>query len=200
MSIEVCDKTTVSQRAGLCRGSSWAFWSIFSWSFGSSQYKKDPCQRIWSWHEQKECKSPLNGFAIAHECMHQDEVQSALWYREVINFLQVHPLPKQRVKHASSQQIPNIKIKTQLLYLLNTFIYVNFLHVDDSKRDVQHVKWTGGLSSRFKNLCTIQILWRLTEKYNKPFSCKLFATSHETGIVDGVGGSLVPTCEIYLFS
>lgn len=124
MSIEVCDKTTVSQRAGLCRGSSWAFWSIFSWSFGSSQYKKDPCQRIWSWHEQKECKSPLNGFAIAHECMHQDEVQSALWYREVINFLQVHPLPKQKVKHTSSQQIPNIKIKTQLLYLLNTFMWI----------------------------------------------------------------------------
>ena len=59
---EACDKATVSEQSGLCRGSSRAFWSIFSRSFGSCQCKKDPGQKIWSWHEQKECKSSLNGF------------------------------------------------------------------------------------------------------------------------------------------
>ena len=102
--------------------------------------------------------------------------------KEVSTFLRLYPFPTHKVKHTSSQQIPNRKIKTQFLFLLNTF-------TDDSNQDVQEVIWTDGPSSEFKNKYTIEILRRLTEKYNKPFTWKFFATSHGKGTVDGVRGN-----------
>ena len=63
-------------------------------------------------------------FAMVYEGMYQDEVQSPLWSRGSVNFLQLHSFARHKVKHTSSQQIPNIKIKTQFLYLLNTFMRI----------------------------------------------------------------------------
>ena len=83
---------------------------------------------------------------------------------EVSIFLRLHPFPTHKVRHTSSQQIPNRKIKTQVI-------------------------WTDGPSSEFKKKYTIEILRRLTEKYNKTFIWKFFATSHRKDIVDGVGGN-----------
>lgn len=47
-------------------------------------------------------------------------------------------------------------------------------------------RWT---SSEFKNKYCVEIIRRLSEKYNKPFTWKYFATSHGKGVVDGVGGN-----------
>ena len=73
------------------------------------------------------------------------------------------------------------------------YIYENFLHIDDSNRDVQELTWTDGPSSEFKSKYIVEILQRLMEKYIKLFLWKFFATLHGKGIVDGVDGNCKST-------
>jgi hypothetical protein len=69
-------------------------------------------------------------------------------------------------------------------------LYKNYIMNNaDSNDDVKEIIWTDGPSSEFKNKYCVQIIRRLAEKYNKPFTWKYFATSHGKGVVDGVGGN-----------
>ena len=123
-------------------------------------------------------------FAMAYECMYQDEAQSALWSRGSVNLFTAASISKAQSKTYLISTDSKHKDKNSILVFVE-YIYENFLHIDDSNRDFQEVIWIDGPSSEFKNKYTVEILRRLTEKYNKPFSWKFFATLHGQGIVDG---------------
>ena len=127
-------------------------------------------------------------FAMAYECMYQDEVKSALWSRGSVNLFTAASISNTQSKTCLISTDSKQKDKNSILVFVE-YIYENFLHIDDSNQDVQEVIWTDGPSSEFKKKHTIEILRRLTEKYNKTFIWKFFATSHRKDIVDGVGGN-----------
>ena len=108
---------------------------------------------------------------------------------EVLTFLQLHPFLKHKVKHTYLISTDSKHKDKNSILVFVEYISENFLHIDDSNTDVQEVIWTDRLSSKFKNKYTVKILWRLTEKYNKKFSWKFFATLRGKGIVDGVSGN-----------
>lgn len=72
--------------------------------------------------------------------------------------------------------------------------FMNYLFENELKpnstemKSVKDVIWMDGPSSEFKNQYTASFLKELSEKYNKPFLWKYFATSHGKGVVDGIGG------------
>ena len=63
-------------------------------------------------------------FPMAYDACTKMKHKTYFGPEEVLTFLKLHPFLKHKVKHTSSQQIATIKIKTQFLYLLNTFMRI----------------------------------------------------------------------------
>lgn len=124
----------------LMLGSSWAFWSTFSGTFGSCQYKKDPDERIWK------SRSPPNGFCngVLSACIRM-KYKVHCGPKEVLTFSISNAQSKTYLVSTDSKH----KDKNSILVFVQ-YIYENFLHIDDSYWNVQEVIWTDGPCSEFK--------------------------------------------------
>ena len=128
-------------------------------------------------------------FAMAYECEYQNEVQSALWTRGSVNLLTAACTIDGQMQTFLICTDSKHKDKNTILVFVE-HLYKNYIMNNaDSNDDVKEIIWTDGPSSEFKNKYCVQIIRRLAEKYNKPFTWKYFATSHGKGVVDGVGGN-----------
>lgn len=72
-----------------------------------------------------------------------------------------------------------------------TFINRLYEHITQdvpTSDDAGNIIFSDGPSSEFKNKFCMKILYDLSQKFQKDFSWKCFATSHGKSVVDGVGG------------
>ena len=128
-------------------------------------------------------------FAMAYECEYQNEVQSALCTCGSVNLLTAACTVDGQTQTFLICTDSKHKDKNTVLVFVE-HLYKNYImNSDDSHDDIEEIIWTNGPSSEFKNKYCVEIIRRLAEKYNKPFTWKYFATSHGKSVVDGVGGN-----------
>ena len=70
-------------------------------------------------------------FAMAYECMYQDDVQSALWSRGSVNLFTAASISNAQSKTYLISTDSKQKDKNSIL-VFDEYIYENFLHIDDS--------------------------------------------------------------------
>ena len=146
--------------------------------------------------DKKNVRALQLDFAMMYEYMYQNEVQNALWSRGSVNLFTTASISKAQSKIYLIPTDSKHKVKTQFLYLLNIFMIIFYTLIIVTEMFRKSYGQTNLVPrTKLKNKYTVEILPRLTEKYNKPFSWKFFATSHGKGILDRVGGnckSIVP--------
>ena len=106
---------------------------------------------------------------MAYQCEYQNEIQSALWSRGSVNLFTAASMYKGHCQTCLFTTNSKHKDKNSILVSVE-YIYVNFLLKNDNNKLVVEIIWTDGPSSDRKNKYTVEILRRLSEKYNKSFT------------------------------
>ena len=106
---------------------------------------------------------------MAYQCEYQNEIQSALWSRGSVNLFTAASMYKGHCQTYLFTTNSKHKDKNSILVSVE-YIYVNFLLKNDNNKLVVEIIWTDGPSSDRKNKYTVEILRRLSEKYNKSFT------------------------------
>ena len=127
-------------------------------------------------------------FAMSFSCEYQNEIQNALWSRSSVMLFTAAFFYDGQCKTFIICSDSKNKDKDTIFVFLN-LLYEEILRKDNSKR-YNEVIWSDGPSSEFKNKFMVRTLQVLSEKFNRDFTWKYFATSHGKGIVDGVGGNV----------
>ena len=126
-------------------------------------------------------------FAMSYSCEYQNEVQSALWSRANVTLLTATITKNGQTRSLLICSDVKEKDKNTVFACI---LYIYDCIIKPSLNDVEEdVIWTDGPSSEFKNKYMVHLLRILSEKFNKKFSWKYFATSHGKGAVDGIGGN-----------
>ena len=126
-------------------------------------------------------------FAMAYSCEYQDEIQSALWSRASVTLFTAAVFYKRTTKTYLICSDTKDKGKDTIYAFINK-LYEHIPQDVPTSDDAGDIIFSDGPSSEFKNKFTMKILYDLSQKFQKDFSWKFFATSHGKGVVDGVGG------------
>ena len=126
-------------------------------------------------------------FATLYSCKYQNEVQSALCSRANVTLLTATITQNGQTK--SFLICSDVKDKDKntvfacILYIYDCIIKPSHNDVEDD------IIYTDGPSNEFKNKYMVHLLKILSQKFNKKYSWKYFATSHGKGAIDGIGGN-----------
>lgn len=131
-------------------------------------------------------------FAMAYSCEYQNKVQSALWSRASVQLFTAAGFFNGKCSSFIICSDAKDKGKDTVCALILT-LYETLFPSDSSdctsQDEVTEIIYSDGPSSEFKNKYMVKLLRLLSEKYNKNFIWKYFATLHGKGVVDGIGGS-----------
>ena len=130
-------------------------------------------------------------FAMAYSCEYQNEVQSALWSRASVQLLTAAVFVNGKCSTFIICSDTKDKGKDSVCCFLLTLYQKLFQGESNciSQNEATEIIYSDGPSAEFKNKYMVKLLHLLSEKYNKKFIWKYFATSHGKGVVDGLGGS-----------
>ena len=129
-------------------------------------------------------------YAMAYQCQQQSEVQSALWTRGSVNLFTCAVYHNNQTK--TLLICTNYKGKDK--FFNGTFLehlYEN--EIPNDNKVMKEVIWSDGPNSEFKNKFMRQLLKNLSLNYGRSFIWKFSATSHDKGVVAGVGGKVKST-------
>ena len=127
-------------------------------------------------------------FAMNFSCEYQNEVQSALWSRGSVTLFTAAAMHKGNCQTYVICSDTKDKEKNSVTAFVKHLYDKELTPLSSEMQAVEEVIWTDGLSSEFKNRFMAALLKELSQKFNKIFTWKYFATSHGKGVVDGVGG------------
>lgn len=126
-------------------------------------------------------------FAMSFSCEYQNEIQSALWSRTSVLLFTAAVFCGENCKTYVICSDTKNKDKDTI------FVFLDFFYreiIKENPEISEEVIWSDGPSSEFKNKYMVKTLQLLTQKHNRTFMWKYFATSHGKGVVDGVGGNI----------
>lgn len=127
-------------------------------------------------------------FARSFSCEYQNEIQSALWSRTSVLLFTAAVFYKGECKTYLICSDCQSKDKNTVFVFID-FLYDEIIRSGGDQPNLETI-WSDGPSSEFKNKFTVKMLQILSEKYNRGFAWKYFATAHGKGIIDGIGGNV----------
>lgn len=127
-------------------------------------------------------------FAMSFSCEYQNEVQSALWSRTSVLLFTAASFYKGNCQTYLICSDATSKDKDTVFVFLN--VLFDLIHTEREDLPSAEIIWSDGPASEFKNRYMVKLTTLLSEKYEKTFFWKYFATSHGKGVIDGVGGNI----------
>ena len=143
-------------------------------------------------------------YAMAYQCMYQDEVLGALWSLEGMNLFTcalTYTRPTTTMAICTD-------CKSKDKFSNGTFLKYLYDNIIPKNNEVkEEIIWSDGPTSEFKNkyMCHLMDKFstkssqvksnfisdiRIHDTFNKRFSRKFSLTSHGKGVVDGIGGNV----------
>ena len=134
-------------------------------------------------------------YAMAYQCMYQDEVSGALWSRESINLFTcalTHTGP-------TTTMVICTDYKSKDKFSNGTFLEYLYDNITPKNDEVkEEIIWSDGPTSEFKNKYMCHLMDKFSTKYNKRFLWKFSETFQ--GVVDGIGGNVKSIVQIQSMS